>query len=50
MIAAVRVAESDKVFAGIVCAAVIGSALIHGFALLRRRLLVWHAETSSMVP
>ncbi len=50
MIAAVRVAQSDKVFAGLICAAAIGSALIYSFALLRRRLLVWHAETSSITP
>jgi taurine transport system permease protein len=45
MIAAARFAESEKVFAGIVCTALVGSVLIEGFAWARRRLLAWHSET-----
>ena len=47
MIYAARFGESDKVFLGIFFTAVIGYVLIEGFAWLRRKLLVWHTETSS---
>jgi ABC-type nitrate/sulfonate/bicarbonate transport system permease component len=44
MITASRFADSRGVFAGIVEIAVIGYALVKGMALLRSRLLAWHAE------
>ena len=44
MITASRFADSRGVFAGIVEIAIIGYALVKGMALLRRRLLAWHAE------
>lgn len=47
MIYSARFGESDKVFLGIFFTALIGYVLIEGFAWLRRRLLVWHAETSA---
>jgi ABC-type nitrate/sulfonate/bicarbonate transport system permease component len=47
MITASRFADSRGVFAGIVEIAVIGYALVKGMALLRRRLLAWHAEASN---
>lgn len=47
MIYAARFGESDKVFLGIFCTALIGYLLIEGFAYLRRRLLVWHTETAT---
>lgn len=37
--------SSDKMYLGIICAGVIGYALIEGFSWLRRRLLSWHTET-----
>jgi ABC-type nitrate/sulfonate/bicarbonate transport system permease component len=40
-----RFADSPGVFAGILAIAVVGSALVKGMELLRRRLLVWHCET-----
>ena len=46
MIYSARFGESDKVFVGIFLTGVIGIALLEGFAWLRRRLLVWHSETS----
>ncbi len=46
MIYSARFGESDKVFLGIFLTAAIGYALIEGFAWIRRRLLVWHAETA----
>ena len=49
MIYAARFGESDKVFLGIFFTALIGYVLIEGFAWLRRRLLVWHTETSGAV-
>jgi ABC-type nitrate/sulfonate/bicarbonate transport system permease component len=47
MITASRFSDSRGVFAGIVEIAVIGYALVKGMALVRRRLLAWHAETSN---
>ena len=44
MLSASRMADSPGVFAGIVEIAVAGYVLIKGLALMRRRLLVWHAE------
>ena len=37
--------SSDKMYLGIICAGVIGYALIEGISWLRRRLLSWHTET-----
>jgi len=47
MLTASRFADSRGVFAGILEIAIIGYALVKGMALLRRRVLVWHAEASS---
>ena len=47
MITASRFADSRGVFAGILEIAIIGYALVKGMALVRRRLLVWHAEASN---
>jgi ABC-type nitrate/sulfonate/bicarbonate transport system permease component len=47
MMTASRFADSRGVFAGIVEIAIIGYALVKGMALLRRRLLAWHAEASN---
>jgi ABC-type nitrate/sulfonate/bicarbonate transport system permease component len=46
MMGASRFANSPGVFAGIVEIAVVGYALIKAMAFARRRLLVWHQETS----
>jgi ABC-type nitrate/sulfonate/bicarbonate transport system permease component len=46
MMGASRFANSTGVFAGIVEIAVVGYGLIKAMALIRRRLLVWHQETS----
>lgn len=46
MMTASRFANSTGVFAGIVEIAVIGYALVKAMALVRRRLLIWHQETS----
>ena len=46
MIHAVRFAQSAKMFAGLLATLILGMAFIQGFAMLRRRLLVWHAETA----
>jgi len=42
-----RFADSRGVFAGILEIAMIGYALVKGMALVRRRLLAWHAEASN---
>jgi ABC-type nitrate/sulfonate/bicarbonate transport system permease component len=47
MITASRFADSRGVFAGILEIAIIGYALVKGMALVRRRLLAWHAEASN---
>jgi ABC-type nitrate/sulfonate/bicarbonate transport system permease component len=47
MMTASRFADSRGVFAGILEIAVIGYALVKGMALVRRRLLAWHAEASN---
>jgi ABC-type nitrate/sulfonate/bicarbonate transport system permease component len=46
MMTASRYANSPGVFAGIVEIAVVGYILIKAMAIIRRRLLVWHAETA----
>ena len=46
MIHAVRFAQSDKVFAGLLATLLTGMVFIQSFAWLRARLLVWHAETA----
>ncbi len=46
MLAAARYAKTAGVFAGIVEIGVVGFAMIKGFELLRRRLLVWHQEAA----
>jgi ABC-type nitrate/sulfonate/bicarbonate transport system permease component len=44
MINAGRFADSVGVFAGIVEIAIVGVVVIRGVELIRRRLLIWHAE------
>jgi ABC-type nitrate/sulfonate/bicarbonate transport system permease component len=46
MIHAVRFAQSAKMFAGLLATLLTGLVFIQGLAFLRRRLLVWHAETA----
>jgi ABC-type nitrate/sulfonate/bicarbonate transport system permease component len=46
MMTASRYANSPGVFAGIVEIAVVGLILIKAMALIRRRLLIWHAEAA----
>jgi ABC-type nitrate/sulfonate/bicarbonate transport system permease component len=46
MLQASRMFESPKVFAGIVEISLAGFCVIKGMALLRRRLLLWHQETT----
>ena len=47
MIRSVRLAQSDKVFAGLLATLFTGLIFIQGFAILRARLLIWHSETSN---
>jgi ABC-type nitrate/sulfonate/bicarbonate transport system permease component len=47
MMRAMRFADSPGVFAGIVAIALAGSALVKGMEVVRRRLLVWHAESEA---
>jgi ABC-type nitrate/sulfonate/bicarbonate transport system permease component len=47
MIHAVRFAQSAKMFAGLLATLLTGLIFIQGFALLRRRVLVWHAESAA---
>jgi len=47
MMQSFRFADSPGVFAGIVAIAVAGSALVKAMEILRRRLLVWHAEAEA---
>jgi ABC-type nitrate/sulfonate/bicarbonate transport system permease component len=47
MMTASRFADSRGVFAGILEIAVIGYVLVKGMALVRRRVLAWHAEASN---
>jgi ABC-type nitrate/sulfonate/bicarbonate transport system permease component len=44
MATASRFADSRGVFAGLVEIAIVGFCLVKAMALLRRRLLPWHAE------
>jgi len=44
MMSASRLADSRGVFAGIVAIAVVGYCVVKLMALLRRRVLLWHAE------
>jgi ABC-type nitrate/sulfonate/bicarbonate transport system permease component len=44
MMTASRFANSPGVFAGIVEIAIVGYVVMKGMVLLRRRLLIWHAE------
>jgi ABC-type nitrate/sulfonate/bicarbonate transport system permease component len=46
MMSASRFADSRGVFAALVEIAVIGYVVVKGMALLRRRLLIWHAEAN----
>jgi ABC-type nitrate/sulfonate/bicarbonate transport system permease component len=46
MMTASRYANSPGVFAGIVEIAIVGYGLIKAMALIRRRLLIWHAEAA----
>jgi ABC-type nitrate/sulfonate/bicarbonate transport system permease component len=46
MIDAARFLNSPAVFAGIVEIAATGFALIKGMEIIRRRLLIWHSETT----
>lgn len=39
-----RFADSPGVFAGILAIAIVGTALVRGMELIRRRLLLWHPE------
>jgi ABC-type nitrate/sulfonate/bicarbonate transport system permease component len=47
MMSASRFADSRGVFAGIVEIAIVGYALIKAMAVIRRRLLAWHQESSA---
>ena len=47
MMQAMRFADSPGVFAGIVAIAIAGSALVKAMEMIRRRLLVWHAEAEA---
>ncbi|HVM79859.1 MAG TPA: ABC transporter permease subunit [Stellaceae bacterium] len=47
MMQASRFADSPGVFAGLVAIAIAGSALVKAMELIRRRLLVWHAEAEA---
>jgi ABC-type nitrate/sulfonate/bicarbonate transport system permease component len=46
MMTASRFANSPAVFAGIIEIAAVGYLMVKGMAMLRRRLLVWHAEAN----
>ncbi|HWP26469.1 MAG TPA: ABC transporter permease [Xanthobacteraceae bacterium] len=46
MMSASRFADSRGVFAALVEIAAIGYVVVKGMALIRRRLLIWHAEAS----
>lgn len=47
MMTASRFAESTGVFAGLLEIAIVGYVLIKALAMIRRRLLAWHQETSN---
>jgi len=44
IITEMRFADSPGVFSGIIAIAIVGSILVKAMELIRRRLLVWHAE------
>ncbi|HEX6842118.1 MAG TPA: ABC transporter permease [Stellaceae bacterium] len=46
IITQMRFADSPGVFSGIIAIAIVGSILVKAMELVRRRLLVWHAETA----
>jgi len=46
MMTSMRFADSPGVFSGIVAIAIIGSVLVKLMEIVRRRLLIWHAETA----
>src|SRR5690242_16360921 len=46
IITQMRFADSPGVFSGIIAIAIVGSILVKAMELIRRRLLVWHAETA----
>jgi ABC-type nitrate/sulfonate/bicarbonate transport system permease component len=46
IITQMRFADSPGVFSGIVAIAIVGSVLVKAMELIRRRLLVWHPETT----
>jgi len=47
MMQSMRFADSPGVFAGIIAIAIAGSALVKLMEIVRRRLLVWHAEAEA---
>jgi ABC-type nitrate/sulfonate/bicarbonate transport system permease component len=47
MMQSMRFADSPGVFAGILAIAVAGSVLVKAMEIIRRRLLVWHAEAEA---
>lgn len=47
MIHAVRFAQSPKMFAGLLATLITGMVFMQFFAIVRRRLLVWHAESAA---
>ena len=47
MMQSMRFADSPGVFSGIIAIAVAGSALVKAMEIVRRRLLVWHAEAEA---
>jgi len=46
MMTSMRFADSPGVFSGIVAIAIVGSVLVKLMEIVRRRLLVWHAESA----
>jgi ABC-type nitrate/sulfonate/bicarbonate transport system permease component len=46
IITEMRFADSPGVFSGIIAIAIVGSILVKVMELIRRRLLVWHAEAA----
>ena len=48
MMQSMRFADSPGVFAGIIAIAIAGSVLVKAMEIIRRRLLVWHAEAEAV--